>query len=177
MTSRAARLSIREFLHAVADGEIPLGSIPSMVLAARERNPGPVYTSIGRERIEEQAWELGEDRRACGPLRGLPVSVKDLMDVAGECTGCGSRRVMQSALAEMRDAAYVELWRRAGALFVGKTHLNEHAYGITGENPWLGDCTIPGDPGALTEGRAVARRRRCWRAVRGSDWGQTPAGH
>ncbi len=152
MNSRIARLSVQEFVRSVADGEIPPGSIPSMILAARERNPGPVYTSIRRERIEEQVRGLEKHGRERGALRGLPVSVKDLMDVAGECTGCGSRRVMQSALVEMRDAAFVESWRRAGALLVGKTHLNEHAYGITGENPWLGDCTIPGDAGALTGG-------------------------
>lgn len=152
MTSRTARLSVREFVRSVVEGEILPGAIAPMVMAARERNPGPVYTSIRRERIEEQVRELEKGGSGPGALRGLPVSVKDLMDVAGECTGCGSRRGMQSAIPEMRDAAFVELWRRAGALLVGKTHLNEHAYGITGENPWLGDCTIPGDPGALTGG-------------------------
>jgi Asp-tRNA(Asn)/Glu-tRNA(Gln) amidotransferase A subunit family amidase len=152
MTSRTARLSVREFVRSVAAGEILPGTIAPMLLAARERNPGPVYTSIRRERIEEQTGEMAKDGRGGGALRGLPVSVKDLMDVAGERTGCGSRQVMRSAMPERCDAAFVEKWRDAGALLVGKTHLNEHAYGITGENPWLGDCTIPGDPGALTGG-------------------------
>lgn len=145
-------MSVREFVQSVAEGGILPGAIAPMVLAARERNPGPVYTSIRRERIEEQVRELGKGGSGPGALRGLPVSVKDLMDVAGECTGCGSRRVMQLAVPERRDAAFVQKWRDAGALLVGKTHLNEHAYGITGENPWLGDCTIPGDAGALTGG-------------------------
>ncbi len=160
-------MSIREFVRSVAEGEIRPASIPSMVLSARERNTGPVFTSITRERLEEQARELEKGGKEPGTLRGLPVSVKDLMDVAGESTGCGSRQVMQSALPEARDAAFVELWRRAGALLVGKTHLNEHAYGITGENPWLGDCTIPGDAGALTGGSSSGAAAS---VLEGSSW-------
>ena len=167
MTSRTARRSVREFVRSVADGEIHPASIPSIVLSARDRNPGPVFTSISRERIEAQVRELEKGGGGRGALRGLPISVKDLMDVAGECTGCGSRRVMESAAPEARDAAFVERWREAGALLVGKTHLNEHAYGITGENPWLGDCTIPGDPGALTGGSSSGAAAS---VLEGSSW-------
>jgi Asp-tRNA(Asn)/Glu-tRNA(Gln) amidotransferase A subunit family amidase len=46
----------------------------------------------------------------------------------------------------------VARWRRSGAAFTSKTHLNEFAYGITGENRWFGDCTIPGLPDRLTGG-------------------------
>ena len=167
MTSRTARRSVREFVRSVADGEIHPASIPSIVLSARDRNPGPVFTSISRERIEAQVRELEKGGGGRGALRGLPISVKDLMDVAGECTGCGSRRVMESAAPEARDAAFVERWREAGTLLVGKTHLNEHAYGITGENPWLGDCTIPGDPGALTGGSSSGAAAS---VLEGSSW-------
>ena len=86
------------------------------------------------------------------PLEGLAVSVKDLMDVAGWPTTSGGRPSGMPEPVAARDAALVSLWRAAGAWMVGKTHLNEHAYGLTGENPWWGDCTMPGDAGRLTGG-------------------------
>ncbi len=85
-------------------------------------------------------------------LRGIPVSVKDLFDVAAQPTTCGSRFFGAGEPGPENDAAFVRLWREHGALLAGKTHLNEFAYGITGENPWFGDCTIPGRPDRLTGG-------------------------
>ena len=57
-----------------------------------------------------------------------------------------------TAVPHQDDTPFVQFWKRKGAWFAGKTHLNEFAYGITGENPWFGDCTIPGQPGRLTGG-------------------------
>lgn len=86
------------------------------------------------------------------PFFGLPVSVKDLMDVAGEPTTCGSSFHAQLVGIPKQDAPFVRLWRSLGGWLAGKTHLNEFAYGITGENPWFGDCTIPGQANRLTGG-------------------------
>ena len=89
---------------------------------------------------------------ANGALGGLPVSVKDLFDVAGAPTTCGSGFYVETRPTPAVDAGYVSRWRAAGAAFNGKTHLNEFAYGITGENRWFGDCWIPGFPDRLTGG-------------------------
>ena len=86
------------------------------------------------------------------PLAGLPVSVKDLFDVAGAPTTCGSGFYVRTLPTPDQDAGYVSRWRTAGAVLNGKTHLNEFAYGITGENRWFGDCWIPGFPDRLTGG-------------------------
>jgi aspartyl-tRNA(Asn)/glutamyl-tRNA(Gln) amidotransferase subunit A len=86
------------------------------------------------------------------PLHAIPVSIKDLMDVAGLPTTCGAAPALHPAQPATVDAAWLLHWRKAGAWLAGKTHLNEHAYGITGENPWFGDCTRPGDPSSLTGG-------------------------
>ncbi|MFM8358055.1 MAG: amidase [Verrucomicrobiota bacterium] len=101
-----------------------------------------------RVAAQEQAGRPGDPRF----LAGLPVSVKDLFDVAGWGTTCGSRFYGRLRPRAGQDAGYVARWRRAGALFTGKTHLNEFAWGITGENPWFGNCTIPGSPDRLTGG-------------------------
>ena len=86
------------------------------------------------------------------PLFGLPISVKDLIDVADEPTTCGSGFYADIRAVPRRHAPFAHLWRTLGGCLAGKTHLNEFAYGITGENPRFGDCTIPGDPKRLTGG-------------------------
>ncbi|MFN0068513.1 MAG: amidase [Limisphaerales bacterium] len=87
-----------------------------------------------------------------GPLHGLPVSVKDNMDVAGWPTSCGAKFFAAVRAPTHQDANFVAMWRQAGADFTGKTHLNAFAYGLTGENRDYGDCLQPGHPGCLTGG-------------------------
>lgn len=87
-----------------------------------------------------------------GALFGLPVSVKDLFDLAGAPTTCGSPFFASTRPVPTEDAGYVKRWRGTGVVFTGKTHLNEFAYGITGENKWFGDCSVPGFPDRLTGG-------------------------
>lgn len=118
-------------------------------IAAHPDNPmylwqPPATTS---EKMPNRGQAAGNQR-----LAGLPVSVKDLFDVAGAPTTCGSGFYVQTRPTPEVDAGYVARWRAAGAVFNGKTHLNEFAYGITGENRWFGDCWIPGFPDRLTGG-------------------------
>src|SRR6202051_5075968 len=58
------------------------------------------------------------------PLAGLPVSIKDLFDVAGERTLAGSKALDDRPPAE-RDAPVVARLRAAGAVIVGRTHMTE----------------------------------------------------
>ncbi|MDP9052321.1 MAG: amidase [Acidobacteriota bacterium] len=93
--------------------------------------------------------EFGDGR---GPLWGLPVSVKDLFDVAGAPTTCGTHLYRDLNGIVAADSWLVERLRSAGAVITGKTHLHPLAYGITGENAEYGDCLQPWDPTALTGG-------------------------
>lgn len=86
------------------------------------------------------------------PLHGIPISVKDIFDVAGMETTCGSPFYAATRKIPRRDSAYVTAWRRAGAIIIGKTHLNEFAYGLTGENLTHGSCLQPRDRALLTGG-------------------------
>lgn len=103
-------------------------------------------------RLEPRAVRRPGNSPPPGALAGLPVSVKDLMDVAGWPTSCGTGFFAGLKPPPREDAAYVAAWRRAGACFVGKTHLNAFAYGITGENLHWGNCVQPLRPGLLTGG-------------------------
>lgn len=95
---------------------------------------------------------------------GLRVAVKDMLDMAGLPTTVGCRAIERRAVAAEADAECLAGFRRgeqAGALqFVGRTNLNELAFGIDGVNPWFGTPTNPLDPalvpGGSSSGSAVA---------------------
>jgi aspartyl-tRNA(Asn)/glutamyl-tRNA(Gln) amidotransferase subunit A len=94
------------------------------------------------------------------PVDGLPVSIKDLFDVAGDVTCAGSRVLDQKA---STDAIAVARLRAAGAVFVGRTNMVEFAFGTTGINPHYGTPKNPWDrktgriPGGSSSGAAVAQ--------------------
>jgi Asp-tRNA(Asn)/Glu-tRNA(Gln) amidotransferase A subunit family amidase len=86
-----------------------------------------------------------------GPLSGVPVAVKDLIDVVGVPTRCGSA-VLADAAPAREDAAVVAQLRAAGAVVVAKTHTHEFAYGPTGDVAVEGPCRNPHDPRKITGG-------------------------
>lgn len=95
---------------------------------------------------------------APGRLRGLTVGVKDLIDTAGLRTTYGSPRFRYHV--PNRSAPVVTGLERLGALVIGKTNLNEFAYGVSGYNPHYGLMRVPTDPtrtpGGSSGGSAVA---------------------
>jgi Asp-tRNA(Asn)/Glu-tRNA(Gln) amidotransferase A subunit family amidase len=90
-------------------------------------------------------------------LLGLPVLVKDNIDVGGLPTRGGTLTWTHHPRA---DAPAVARLRAAGAVILGKGHLNELAFGIDGTNPHRADCQHPDDrdrlPGGSTSGPTVA---------------------
>ncbi|HSL09088.1 MAG TPA: amidase [Pseudonocardiaceae bacterium] len=86
-----------------------------------------------------------------GPLSGWPVAVKDLIDVAGLPTHCGSA-VLADAAPAQHDAAVVARLRAAGAVVVAKTHTHEFGFGPTGDVAVEGPCHNPHDPQRITGG-------------------------
>lgn len=94
------------------------------------------------------------------PGSGPTVAVKDLIDIAGQVTGCGSEAVTVGAEVAGRDAACVTAIRAHGGRIVGKTTLHELAFGGSGINPWAGTPTNPRNPawipGGSSSGSAVA---------------------
>ena len=86
------------------------------------------------------------------PLSGVPYFLKDLFPVAGRPMFAGSTFLPEVLPPATQDAAVVKKLRAAGAVLAGRTHLQEFAYGITGENPHYGDCTHPQFPHRLTGG-------------------------
>lgn len=100
------------------------------------------------------------------PLAGLAVSVKDLFDMQGLPTRA-SARALADAPAAAQDSSAVARLRRAGAAFIGKTHMTEFAYSGVGTNPHHGtpaawdarSGALPGAarvPGGSSSGCAVS---------------------
>ena len=92
-----------------------------------------------------------------GPLHGVPISVKDLIDVEGVETTSGSA---VPAYRARRDASLVARLRDAGAIIIGKTNLHEFAFGTTGDETAFGRVGHPLDAtrsaGGSSSGAAVA---------------------
>ena len=86
---------------------------------------------------------------ARGPLHGVPLAVKDIIDVAGLPTRAGSSFFRRDPAA---DAPVVRRLRDAGTLIVGKTNTHEFAWGVTTENPHTGRTANPHDPSRIAGG-------------------------
>ena len=97
--------------------------------------------ALAQAREADRELAAGRDR---GPLHGVPVSLKDILDLAGTPTTAASR-VREDHVAS-QDAPIVARLRAAGAVFVGKTNLHEFALGTTNEDSAYGPVTHPLDP-------------------------------
>jgi aspartyl-tRNA(Asn)/glutamyl-tRNA(Gln) amidotransferase subunit A len=125
-------------------------------LARANTNAGRnVYLALDRERVLAEAEALPArfpDPAQRPPLFGVPIGIKDCFDVAGYPTTCGSHFYADKNGIAAADSAVAARLRQAGAVIMGKTHLHQLAYGITGENSEYGDCVQPDNPQALTGG-------------------------
>jgi aspartyl-tRNA(Asn)/glutamyl-tRNA(Gln) amidotransferase subunit A len=121
-------------------------------------------------READRELEAGRDR---GPLHGVPLSIKDLLDVRGSATTAASR-VRDGRLAG-HDAPAVAHLRAAGAVFVGKTNLHEYALGTTSEDSAFGAVRNPLDttrsPGGSSGGSAASVAAGMALATIGTDTG------
>ena len=112
----------------------------------------------------------GTDR---GPLHGIPVAIKDLIDTRGVLTTYGSRYYAGHVPDE--DATVIATLRAAGAVSLGKTGLHELAFGTTSVNPFFGAIGNPWrpdhHPGGSSGGSAVAVAAGMAFAALGTDTG------
>jgi amidase len=100
------------------------------------------------------------DGASAGPLRGLTFAAKDVFDIAGHRTGNGNPVWLETHAPAARTASAVERLLAAGANMVGKTHTDELAYSLNGENVHYGTPINPRAagriPGGSSSGSAAA---------------------
>ncbi len=114
--------------------------------------------------------------KAVSPLAGIPISIKDLFDIAGEVTRAGSV-VLADATPATADAPAIARLKAAGMILIGRTNMTEFAYGANGMNQHYGTPRNPWDrttgriPGGSTSGGAVSVTDGMAAATIGSDTG------
>lgn len=90
-------------------------------------------SALAQARVAEEEIQRGQWR---GPLHGIPIGLKDLIDTAGVRTTCGSALFADRVPTE--DAFVVQRLKRAGAVLLGKQNLQEFAYGGTSASSHFG---------------------------------------
>jgi aspartyl-tRNA(Asn)/glutamyl-tRNA(Gln) amidotransferase subunit A len=119
------------------------------------------YITVLAEGARAQARDADREiaaGRYRGPLHGVPISLKDLIDLRGTPTTAASR--VRAEHIAVDDALVTKRLRDAGAVFVGKTNLHEFAFGTTNEDSAYGPVHHPLDlsrsPGGSSGGSAAS---------------------
>ena len=139
----------------IAAGDIDPVALCEVFLAAiAEQDPDHrIYARLMPDRARAQAQAAAARARAGvrrGPLDGVPISWKDLVDIAGtEC--CSGSRLLAGRV-PTRDAGVVQRAEAAGVVSLGKTHLSELAFAGLGYNPMTATPPHATDPGAVPGG-------------------------
>jgi len=167
--------TLMELASLYRSGERNPSEVTEAMLARLE--PGSVVRLITSERARAQAaaatarWRRGQLR---GPIDGIPILIKDLLDTAGDVTAAGSRSLFDRSPAPL-DAPVAARLDAAGAVFLGKSTMTELAFSGLGLNPHTG---TPGNaldptrvPGGSSSGSAVAVALGLAIAAVGSDTG------
>jgi aspartyl-tRNA(Asn)/glutamyl-tRNA(Gln) amidotransferase subunit A len=145
---------------ALASGELKAVELMTSVLDRLQTIPSdrhPYVITRDRAELLAEAESIDSQRvsgRDAGPLAGIPIGIKDIVDVAGLPTRCNSRSMADAAPAS-EDAPLVAAWKRAGGIVVGKTVTQEFAAGTISapcRNPWDLDRI----PGGSSGGSAAA---------------------
>jgi aspartyl-tRNA(Asn)/glutamyl-tRNA(Gln) amidotransferase subunit A len=148
-------MTIAEAADALARGSLTARDLLEQTLAAVERHGARTNAFVQVDPEGARAAADASDRRrargeARGPLDGMPISLKDIIDVAGLVTSAGSR-VLSDRVAEA-DAPVVTRLRDAGAVLFGKTNLHEFALGTTSDDSAFGPIRHPADASRMAGG-------------------------
>lgn len=139
---------------AIRSGRLTPTEHVAQTLTRLAADPFNTVITLDTDRAMAVAAALTEEAargRWRGPLHGIALGVKDLIDVAGLPTRCGSKVLGAAPPAEV-DAPVVAQLRAAGAVVVAKLHTQEFAHGPTGDVAATGPARNPHDPTRITGG-------------------------
>ncbi len=179
MSADPTSLSILDLARAYREGRLDPVEVTDAYLRAIETHPhgSRVYRVVTAERARRQAEEAARLLRAgvdTGPLQGVPIAIKDLLDMEGEVSAAGSKVFLEGPPAA-QDAPVVARLDAAGAVFLGRTNMTEIAFSGIGINPHFGTPPCVRDParvpGGSSSGSGVAVAARLAAGAVGSDTG------
>jgi aspartyl-tRNA(Asn)/glutamyl-tRNA(Gln) amidotransferase subunit A len=172
--------TVTELSRAYGEGTLsPVDVVDALLERIRKRDPAlhafiAVYESDARL-AAEAAHKAMRARHRVGPLHGVPMGLKDLVDLEGRVTTGGSK-VWAERVSPV-TATLAERLIGAGMILLGKTHTVEFAMGSFGTNTHLGtprnpwDLTVHRTPGGSSSGSAVAVASGLAPAAIGTDTG------
>ncbi|MBA3276816.1 MAG: amidase [Chloroflexia bacterium] len=174
MTLDLATITLREAMTGLDNREFSVFELTRETLLRIRATEPDLHAYV--EVFEEDALKTSlyhdrsrEAHKARRPLTGLPIGIKDIFDIAGKRTMCGSR-IRQDIEVAHYDAETVHRLRRDGAIFTGKTVTQEFAAGVVSapcRNPWDLDRIPGGSSGGSAASVAIGT---CLGAI-GSDTG------
>ncbi len=174
-TADPTTLTLTQLARAYRAAELRPSAVTEAYLAKLE--PGPVYRLVTAERARAQAARadaLFAEGTDSGPLQGVPLALKDLMDTQGDVTAAGTTVFLDNPPAT-RDCPAAAHLDAAGAVFLGKTNMTELAFSGLGLNPHFGTPENALDstriPGGSSSGAGVAVASGLACAAIGSDTG------
>ena len=163
-------------------GEVTSEQLVEEALASAlssEGQGGKTFIKVYDNQAMVQAKAIDQVRKSgveLHPLAGIPISIKDLFDVAGEITLSGSI-VRRKSIPAKYDAHIVSKLRAAGAILIGRTNMTEFAFSGLGINPHYGTPLNPWDrktgriPGGSSSGAAISVTDNMAAAAIGTDTG------
>jgi aspartyl-tRNA(Asn)/glutamyl-tRNA(Gln) amidotransferase subunit A len=165
---------VADCVRGLATGAFSAAELAGRILSRLEAAPH-AYISFDQAAFRQAAAHSDARRRSgqiLGPLDGVPIAIKDNIDVAGQPTTAGAR-LRKDAPPARADAAIVARLRAAGMLVAGKTNLSEFAYSGLGYNPHFGTPHLLGQadclPGGSSSGSAIAVAAGLAAAALGTD--------
>lgn len=179
MSQKSTSLTLLELAEGYRNGSLDPVEVTEAHFTATAAHPdgSKVYRVLMEERALRQAraarrqFQAGVD---LGPLQGVPIAIKDLVDTEGEVSAAGSKVLAERAPA-LADSPVAARLDAAGAVFLGRTNMTELAYSGLGLNPHYG---TPGSaldsrrvPGGSSSGAGVAVGAGLATAAVGSDTG------
>ncbi|GAA1618762.1 amidase [Kribbella sancticallisti] len=150
-----ARISVAELATDLRAGRVSPAELVEIALGEAARWQPVLNTFVhldetGARAAAEQAGRELADGVDRGPLHGVPIAVKDMIDVRGMPTTAGSHHL--TGRVAQQDAACVRRLRAAGAIVLGKTTTHEFANGPTGDRAATGPTRNPYALGRMSGG-------------------------
>ncbi len=148
-------LTLTEAAQQIRNRELsPLELTRACLARIEQLNPTlNAFITVTAETALEQARQAEAEIMAGrwrGPLHGIPIGLKDLLDTAGVRTTAASNQYRDRVPAE--DAGLVRQLKQAGAVIVGKLNLHEFAFGVSGIVSAFGPVKNPWDQERITGG-------------------------
>jgi aspartyl-tRNA(Asn)/glutamyl-tRNA(Gln) amidotransferase subunit A len=172
MSNSLASLNISQLKNELNAGTISSLDIVNDVIESIETRDSQVqaYVTINTE----EALKNAEDADISKPLGGIPIAIKDLINVKGQPCSCGSK-ILEGSYSSTYDATVIKRLKQAGAIPLGRVNMDEFAMGSSTENSGIQITKNPWDleriPGGSSGGSAASVANDTAIASLGSDTG------